>query len=278
MPFAQLSSVRLHYYEHGHGPETVILVHGFQASGRIWQLVWEKLPPEQYRVIAVDNRGAGESDAPDGEDEYGCKPFADDLYELAAALGLSGFILVGHSMGGATAMQFAVDHPALVRALVLVDPASPDGPEPGTVDVEALIAERMARRAAARGDLSDLDAGSDTAPPAEFTRALAADVAAAPARRLRGSLRSMLTLRIGEAVGRLPMPVLLIAGDSDAVIPLPRMLDTYGKLPPGSGLHVWHGVGHSPNVETPERFTRVLRRFIERTVPERLGANSIASP
>jgi branched-chain amino acid transport system permease protein len=273
MPFQQLSAVRQHYYEHGHGPRTVVFVHGFQASGRIWQLVLERLPAEEYRAIAVDNRGAGQTDAPESEDAYGCKPFADDLAELVTALGLRDFVLVGHSMGGATVMQFAVAHPELLRALVLVDPASPDGPPPGSVDVETLIDERMARRAASRGGvLADLNAGSPDAPPVEFLQALAADVAAAPERRLRGSMRSMLTLRLGERVGSLPMPVLMIGGDSDALIPLPRMLETYAKLPPGSGLHIWHGVGHSPNVETPDRFTRVLRRFIERSVPEKLAA------
>jgi pimeloyl-ACP methyl ester carboxylesterase len=101
----------------------------------------------------------------------------------------------------------------------------------------------------------------------DFAESLAADMNAAPERRLRGSYRSMLTLRIGAAVSRLPMPILMMAGDQDRTVPLPNLLDTYGKLPAGSGLHVWHGIGHSPNVETPDRCARVLLRFIERTIP-----------
>jgi pimeloyl-ACP methyl ester carboxylesterase len=274
MPFAQLSAVRQHYYESGDGPQAVVLVHGFQSSGRIWQLTWERLPTDQYRVIAVDNRGAGETDAPEGEDAYGCGPFASDLYELVQQLGLRDIILVGHSMGGATAMQFAVDHPEVVRALVLVDPAGPDGIGADGIDIEATIDERMRRRAESNrpeGTIAFLADNPGIAPDG-FAEALAADIAAAPERRLRGSYRSMLTLRIGDRVGRLPMPVLLMAGDDDQLVPLPRLLDTYAKLPPGSGLHVWHGVGHSPNVEAVDKFVRVLRRFIERTVPERRAA------
>ena len=276
MPFVQSGPIRQHYYEFGHGDQTIVFVHGFQASGRIWQLVCERLPAELYRSIAVDNRGAGRTDAPEGEDAYGVKPFADDLWALVRELGLRDIVLVGHSMGGATAMQFAVDHPERLRALVLVDPADPDGIAPEVTDVEAAVEAQMARRRAAReGSASLVSPGAAAALPADFAAALAADIAAAPERRLRGSYRSMLTLRIGDAVGRLSMPALLIAGDQDELIPLPRLLGTHAKLPAGSGLHVWHGVGHSPNIEIPDRFVRVLRRFIERTVPARLAAQPV---
>jgi pimeloyl-ACP methyl ester carboxylesterase len=69
------------------------------------------------------------------------------------------------------------------------------------------------------------------------------------------------------------MPALLAAGDRDALVPLAGMLDTWRKLPPGSGLHVWHGVGHSPNVDRPAEVAALLQRFIEVTVPERARAS-----
>lgn len=275
MPFAQLGDHRMHYYESGTGTRTVLLVHGFQASARIWQPTWERLPAAEYRCIAVDNRGAGESDAPADEGAYGVKPFADDLHALVQALELRDVVMVGHSMGGATAMHYAVEHPETLRALVLVDPAGPDGIAPEGADVEELVEARMAQRAAQSRTNGTGGEGIEAGPdlPAGFTEALAADIAAAPAQRLRGSYRSMLTLRLGAAVGLIPVPVLLIAGDADKLVPLPRILETYSKLPSGTGMHIWHGVGHSPNVETPDRFTRVLRRFIERTVPERVKSD-----
>jgi pimeloyl-ACP methyl ester carboxylesterase len=270
VPFVQLESLRQHYYEYGYGPQTILFVHGFQASGRIWQLVCQELPHDLYRMIAVDNRGAGQTDAPADESAYGVQPFAEDLFGLVSSLGLRDLILVGHSMGGATAMQFAVDRPQVVRALVLVDPAGPDGIDSTVTDVDAAVDDRISRRG--QPDVEAIAAGLGPDVPADFARALAEDMAAAPEQRLRGSYRSMLTLRIGEAVARLPMPVLMIAGDNDRTVPLPNLLDTYRRLPPGSGLHVWHGVGHSPNVETPDRFARVLRRFIEKTVPGTMNA------
>jgi pimeloyl-ACP methyl ester carboxylesterase len=80
------------------------------------------------------------------------------------------------------------------------------------------------------------------------------------------------TLRLGAAVRWLPMPVLPACGDADREIALGRMLATWAKYPPGTGLHVWHGVGHSPNVEVPDRLAGLLRRFIEETIPSRRGA------
>lgn len=269
MPYAQLSRIRMHYYENGDragAAEKLVFVHGFQASGRIWQLVQEQLPPSYYS-IAVNNRGAGETEAPSEEAGFGCKPFADDVFELVTQLGLDAFTLIGHSMGGATVMQFAVDHPELLKALVLVDPAGPDGIVPDGTDVEKLIDDRMTARARQRQQGAPVTGiTTHAAGPSEFRRLLAADIAAAPERRLRGSMRSMATLRIGDRVGRLQMPVLLVGGDADELVPLQRMLETFAKLPPGSRLHIWHGVGHSPNVEIPAELCAVLRRFVEVTV------------
>jgi len=70
MPYVQLSRVRMQYFEHGHGPEVVVLVHGFQASARIWQLVQDALPADRYRTLALNNRGAGETEAPENESDF----------------------------------------------------------------------------------------------------------------------------------------------------------------------------------------------------------------
>lgn len=273
MPFAQLSQVRMHYYEHGHGPETVVLVHGFQMSARVWQLVQAALPPERYRTIAPNMRGAGETDAPADAADYGIDIFAADLGELVNTLGLRDFTLVGHSMGGGTVAQFAVDRPSLLKGLVLLDPIDPDGraaESPAEIErgIDARLAARQAELACGgSGDgLLPADTG-DAGPAAELQRQLAADVRAAPEQRLRGTMRSLFRLRLGKQVASLPMPVLLACGDADAIVPLPTLLATWAKYPPGTGLHVWHGVGHSPNVEIPERCASLLRRFIEVTIP-----------
>ncbi|HXQ45334.1 MAG TPA: alpha/beta hydrolase, partial [Caulobacteraceae bacterium] len=193
-----------------------------------------------------------------------------DAVELVGQLGWRDFTLVGHSMGGATVAQFAVDDPELLKGLILLDPADPDGRSlPAGVTMDALLDGRMAarREQLARGGAGDGIDASGAGANAALMRELAEDMRNAPERRLRGSMRSMLEIRIGERVKGLKMPVLLAAGDADALIPLASMLATWAKLPPGSGLHVWHGVGHSPNLDCPEELAGLIRRFVEQTIP-----------
>jgi len=275
MAFAQLSKVRLEYFPHGDGPERVVLIHGFQASARIWRLTQEALPADRYTSIAINNRGAGGSDAPPDEADFSVPIFAADAFELVSQLGWRDFTLVGHSLGGATVAQFAVDHPELLKGLVLLDPADPDGR--GDLDptaLDAFIDARMAarREQQARGAAGDaIDASASGVPP-ELMQALAQDMRAAPEQRLRGSMRSMFSVRLGERVKRLPMPVLLAGGDADELIPLKSMLATWAKYPAGTGLHIWHGVGHSPNLDCPTELAALLRRFVEHTTPAKAKA------
>ena len=87
----------------------------------------------------------------------------------------------------------------------------------------------------------------------------------------------MLTIRIGDRVKDLTMPVLLAGGDADALIPAKVMLATWAKLPPGSGLHFWHGIGHSPTLDCPADLAALLQRFIEVTMPARRTAAQAAT-
>ena len=105
-------------------------------------------------------------------------------------------------------------------------------------------------------------------------RALIEDMDVAPEQRLRGSLRSWFGLRLGADVGRLSMPVILMGGDQDAVVPLTDMLETWAMYPAGIGLHIWHGQGHSPNLDAPAQFAEVLGHFIEVGIPAQLSAQS----
>ena len=278
MAFAQLSKVKLEYFPHGAGPERVVFIHGFQASAKIWRMVQQALPADRYASIAINNRGAGNSEAPPEEADFGVKPFAADAFELVTQLGWRDFTLVGHSMGGATVAQFAVDHAELLKGLILLDPAPPDGlAVPAGMSIEAVLDARMAARReqqARGGGAGDGIDATGTGANAQLMRELADDMRNAPERRLRGSMRSMLELRIGERVKSLSIPVTLIGGDADALVPLGSMLATWGKLPAGSGLHIWHGVGHSPNLDCPDALAEVIRTFVERTIPARTQAKN----
>ena len=119
MPHLTRDGVRLYYEEAGSGPP-MIFVHG-------WTCDRSHFAPQvahfsaTHRCIAVDLRGHGASDKP--EQEYTIRGFADDVAWLCGELGLVKPVVVGHSMGGATALALAAARPDLPRAIVMLDPA-----------------------------------------------------------------------------------------------------------------------------------------------------------
>lgn len=267
MPHKQLTQINIHYFQEGSldtATEILVFTHGLRRSARAWQLVQKSLP-QQYFSISVNNRGSGETDAPDDERCYGVEHFANDLFELVTTLTLPKFTLIGGSDGGATAMKFAVDHPCLIKALVLVDPTDPDGNLPVNMDLNEFINKRVASWKRLRRDI--MDGKEHLIPrntPKGFRKALLNDIISAPERRIRGSTRSMALLRIGDKVRNLAMPILLAAGDQ---VSLDRIHKILSKLPTNTHLEIIHRAGHALNVDAPRETALMIRRFIEGISP-----------
>ena len=116
----------------------VVMLHGITDSGRTWSRVAEALAAD-YDLIMLDARGHGLSEAT--EAGYTAEDLAPDVAAVIHALGLERVVLMGHSMGGATAVATAAHFPALVRALILEDPPWGGAPDKSTP------AERAARSA-----------------------------------------------------------------------------------------------------------------------------------
>jgi pimeloyl-ACP methyl ester carboxylesterase len=246
--FVQAGHVQLQVFCHGSGPNVLVLVHGYRASGRVWRLVQESLDEQRFRTIAINNVGAGESDRPNREEDYTFEAFAANLWDAVAGLGLRTFTLVGASMGALTVTRFALDHPEALNALVLLDPAPLDG---RTRAVAAAPSER-------RED--DLDTPGV---PEDFRLALQADVDNNPAERLAGGLKSIAGARLREHLGGVTMPVLVIGGDRDTAVGVENILAEYRALPEATrSLHIFHGVGHSPNITVPGKLAEVLDQFV----------------
>lgn len=110
--------VRLAYLDEGAGEPPLLLVHGWCCDHTHMEHQ-VKYFESNHRVVAVDLRGHGASDAP--EQVYTIDRFADDLVWMIGQLALVQPVVIGHSMGGTIAMQLAADHPELVSAIVAID-------------------------------------------------------------------------------------------------------------------------------------------------------------
>ncbi|WP_327589706.1 alpha/beta hydrolase [Nonomuraea sp. NBC_00507] len=118
--FTTLNGLRAHYVEWG-DPDAppIVLLHGLRSYARTWEPVAAALA-DRHRLIALDHRGRGDS-AWDPAGEYVTDAYVSDIEQLADALDLRRFTLVGHSMGGTNAIVYAARHPERVRLAVIED-------------------------------------------------------------------------------------------------------------------------------------------------------------
>ena len=255
--FVQAGPVRLQYFEYGHGLDALVLVHGYASSAAIWRYTLENLSPDHFRVIVLNNRGAGGSDRTPNEDDYTVETFAGDLFNVVETLRLDGITLVGHSMGGATVTQFALDHQDRIKGLVLLNSAPLNGRSLQDGWEEEL-------RDGLRGSEPFAGDVGFNAPHVteDFRQAVMADIARNPVERFIGGKRSMAGLRLRDRLGELHVPTLVFGTDQDTTVGIDNILAEYQALPEAvRHLQIIHGYGHSPNVEAPGIVCRILDRF-----------------
>jgi len=130
MHLIDCDGVNLYYEEQGSGPP-LLFIHGLGSSARDWDQQIPEFSSRGYRVIAFDLRGHGQSDKPPGP--YTLPLFAADTAALLERLGVdpaNPAHVVGVSLGGGVAFQLAIDRPALVKTLTIVNSAPAAGTSP----------------------------------------------------------------------------------------------------------------------------------------------------
>ena len=133
--------LQLHVVQWSDEGVPLVLLHGHGNEARLWDDFVPCVAPH-YRVLAVDQRGHGDSDW-DPEGRYDSDAMADDLEALTSALEIDRFVLIGFSMGGRVSMTFAGRHPERLAGLVLVD-IGPEIDMRGALRIQGEMADQRA--------------------------------------------------------------------------------------------------------------------------------------
>lgn len=263
--FIEVAGLRLHMQDKGpRDAAVVILLHGFGGSLQTWD-DWTKLFEPTLRVISLDLPGAGLTGA-DPSGDYTDARGMVVLLALMDTLGIKRASLVGHSMGGRLAWQFAAAHPDRMSKLVLVSPdgfASP-GFEYGKTPEVGLSLKAMKYvlpKSLLKMSLAPAYANPEVMTPELVTRyyemMIAPDVRSAMIARLEQSvLQDPVPI-----LSRITAPTLLVWGDRDAMIPIANA-DDYLKAIPGARLARFPGVGHLPQEEAAQPSGQAILQFL----------------
>jgi pimeloyl-ACP methyl ester carboxylesterase len=258
---------RVAYRDEGSG-EAILLIHGMGGSSKTWSGVIPRLA-EKYRVIAPDLLGHGQSDKPRGD--YSVGAFAVLLRDLLDELDVARVTVVGHSLGGGVAMQFAHQHRQYCERLVLISSGGFGGDVgralrllslPGSEIVLPMLASRPA---VAAGNAVRALAGSShrfAARPALSNR----DCRKAFLRTLRAvvDFRGQAVSAINRLCCSDELPTLIISGDQDRVIPVDHARAAHATMP-NSRLHVLAGVRHHPPTEEPQKVATLISDFVDQS-------------
>lgn len=262
---------RVAYRDEGAG-EVLLLIHGMGGSSTSWRAVVPELS-KKYRVIAPDLLGHGQSDKPRGD--YSLGAFAVWLRDFLDALGIPKVTVIGHSLGGGIAMQFAHQHRDYCQRLVLISSGGLGNEVgrllrllslPGSELVLQMIASRPAL-AAGKGLRALLSSDDEATRFSETWRAHASLSNRDSRQAFLRTLRAVVDHR-GQAVCALnrlhyheDLPALIITGEDDRVIPVAHARAAHEALS-NSRLHVMPGVLHHPQVERPADVTSIIDEFI----------------
>lgn len=267
MPKVRSNNIDIYYEITGSG-QPLLLIAGLGYG--LW--MWHKMIPglaREFQVIAFDNRGAGQTDKPDGP--YSVQMLAADTAGLLEALGIRPAAVMGHSMGGFVAQELTLTRPDLVSKLILAS-TNFGGPNhiPVTQEALAVMMDRsgdpvdVVRRgiavAAAPGFaeshpdvVQELIAYRFTnpVPPAQYQAQMAVGLGLMSAQAC-----------FEPRLKNITVPTLILFGEHDKVVP-PANADLLAREIPNSTIHILPDAGHIFPIEVPDEAVRVVTGFLK---------------
>ena len=267
----EANGLRFHYLEWGGADNPpLLLLHGFAQTCHSWDFVALSLC-DRFRVIALDQRGHGDTEwATDGD--YSADAYQGDIDAVVDALGLTGLVLIGLSMGGRNAFTYAACHPEKVRALVIVD-AAPETQSAGTSNITRFVqqedeldsidqfVERVRRynprrpveqiRGSIRHNIKQLPSGKWTW---KYDRRLRAERRPTPP-------GADLVARLWGYVEELRHPTLVVRGGQSDVVAQDTAAEMVRRMRNGR-LATVEGAGHLVMGDDPAGFERAVTSFL----------------
>ena len=267
------AGVKLHYLEWGDASKpAMVLLHGFMSHAHTWD-TFSGAATAGYHVIALDQRGHGDSGHP-RQHEYGVEHYVADLGAVIEQLKLAPTILVGHSMGGRNAVVYAAEHPEKVTKLVIVDsppetppafakmleeadkkppPENPQHPRFATIEEvvtsamkEYPLTPELLMRHATRHNLKQVENGAYTWKHDPW-------LSHNPYRTKRTPLY--------DDLARLRCPTMLVRGSESPVLPQ-VFVEKMTSVIPDCTFALIEGAAHDVCMCQPETFNREVLKFL----------------
>lgn len=261
---ARINDIDLAYSDEGQGPPVVFL-HAFPLNRTTWAPQVAALS-DRYRVVTIDLRGHGESDAPMWR--YTLDQFAEDVRSLLEHLGIARATFVGLSMGGYILLALYRTHPELFQSLVLADTrATADAPDAKAARFSmAQIAYRRGAPVIADLMLPKLLSPASCEHRADLRDQLRTIITGNQVSGIVGDLMAMEERPDSTLLLRtISVPALVIVGEEDLASP-PEEVEAMAKQIPGSTFARIPQAGHLSNMENPGAFNAALLRFLKSVV------------
>jgi 3-oxoadipate enol-lactonase len=262
MPVVHANGLDMQYRVDGSGPETIVLVNGVGDDLQAWGSQVGSFVAAGLRVVTFDNRGVGGSSHPPGP--YTSRAMAADTKALADALDIAPFHLVGVSLGGLVAQEYALAYPEDLQSVVLANTyARPDAYTRAAFDAWGQIAEAASMAVMMRQQAPWVFSPTFFESHPERLAILVAEGerTTQPARSFAAQIAALLTHDCSDRLARLQIPALVMAADDDIIIRLSLSHRLYEELPRGS----WAIVpgGHAAFLENPQHWNRAVVEFVD---------------
>lgn len=258
MPKIAANGTQLYYELSGQG-STLLFIHGLGSSTRDWEYQVPEFS-RSYQVLTFDLRGHGQSDKPDAP--YNIPMFAADVEGLFQAVGVQSAHIVGLSLGGCVAFQFALDHPTRVKTLTIVNSAPGVGPAEQAqkeVDRRVGIVEQFGMRGMGEALSANLFPKPEHASLRQtfVERWVENDPVAYVA-----ATRALLNWDVTDRLDSIQCPTLIVAADHD-YSPV-AVKEAYARLIARAELAIIADAHHAVPLECAREFNAVLGNFLAR--------------